>query len=239
MARFLEKLREKPRALHSEDRIRFISFRPTLLLLPLRARLARPVDRARKMQVGRFAARRRHDRRVLWRNATQRSEMSGGGREGGERRDGDPRCDLAVFVNRHTLPSCELLRTIAIARERATPRERLSFPRVHRAMEVEPMCIVENETVSAPIFRRYARARQCARAWRKPAMGKTRDGPLRARTAGLHHIMQRGRPLDGTGLARVRRSWRHARIAIVPTPQLASIAIARGRRAGVDEGVAI
>ncbi|XP_018059615.1 PREDICTED: cAMP-responsive element-binding protein-like 2 [Atta colombica] len=58
-------------------------------------------------------------------------------------------CDLAVFVNRHTLPS----RSVTDDRhreERATPKAPIRFRGstrvVRNAMEVEPMCIVENET---------------------------------------------------------------------------------------------
>ncbi|KAG5313933.1 CRBL2 protein, partial [Acromyrmex insinuator] len=58
-------------------------------------------------------------------------------------------CDLAVFVNRHTLPS----RSVTDDRhreERAIPKAPIRFRGptriVRNAMEVEPMCIVENET---------------------------------------------------------------------------------------------
>lgn len=62
-------------------------------------------------------------------------------------------CDLAVFVNRHTLPS----RTVTEDRHRkratlSAYRFRASTRAVCNAMEVEPMCIAENETVSARFF---------------------------------------------------------------------------------------
>ncbi|KYM99604.1 hypothetical protein ALC62_09663 [Cyphomyrmex costatus] len=80
-------------------------------------------------------------------------------------------CDLAVFVNRHTLPS----RTVTDDRHREV-RATLNAPiRIRRprrvarnAMEVEPMCIVENETVSSTIFWRYRQWTQELDAGRVP-----------------------------------------------------------------------
>ncbi|KYN34816.1 hypothetical protein ALC56_10784 [Trachymyrmex septentrionalis] len=95
-------------------------------------------------------------------------------------------CDLAVFVNRHTLPS----RSVTDDRhreERAIPKAPIRFRGstsvVRNAMEVEPMCIVENETVSGTIFRQYVRLTMCSRVTQTCAMVKQLR-VLRARTAG-------------------------------------------------------
>lgn len=147
-------------------------------------------------------------------------------------------CDLAVFVNRHTLPS----RSVTDDRHRedratlnAPVRFRRSTPVVRNAMEVEPMCIVENETVSGTIFRQYVRLTMCSRVTQTCAMGKQLHGSCVRAPRGLHHIVQRGRASDGcqTRVSRVSTiAMARANCNCPDVPGCESIEIASGGEAG-------
>jgi len=127
---------------------------------------------------------------------------------------------------------------IAIARA-SHPRTRLSrfrAPDARDVMEVEPMCIVENETVSARFFGGHT-AWQCARARDADLPWGKDPSVLRARTAGLRHIVQRGRAPGRIGRAFRASDDRdgHARIAI-DLDTLTRIDCDRGRWRGEQAG---
>ena len=122
--------------------------------------------------------------------------------------------------------------------ERATPKAPIRFRGstrvVRNAMEVEPMCIVENETVSGTIFRQYVRLTMCSRVTQTCAMGKQLR-VLRARTAGDYTTLckEGARRMD-VFRAFQRTRW-YARIAIVPTSQVANrLRSSEYRRSGRD-----